>query len=66
VAVDSLVSHQRAVAQIRSGWPGLLVKRRERLIEQERFCSAADKVAENIPEDRRWSLISFPSLRVKR
>ncbi len=34
-----------------AGWPGFQAKRRERLAQQERYGSAAEKVAENIIED---------------
>jgi len=48
---DSLASYHRCVDRIRCNWPQFLEKRTQRLKEQERFGSVAEKVAENILED---------------
>jgi hypothetical protein len=49
--ISDLASYRRAVERIRSNWPAFLRKRSERLIQQERHGTAAERVAENILED---------------
>jgi hypothetical protein len=49
--VVSLACYRRCQDRIAAGWPAFQVKRRERLVQQERFGTAAEKVAENILED---------------
>lgn len=49
--VEHLASYQRGLQRIRGGWPDFARKRKDRLGQQERYGSAAEKVAENILED---------------
>jgi hypothetical protein len=49
--MDGLASYRRCCDAIRCNWPAFLQKRASRLKEQERFGTAAEKVAENILED---------------
>jgi len=47
----SLASHRRCCERLTAEWPGFLKMREERLAQQRRFGTAAEKVAENILED---------------
>lgn len=49
--VTSLASYRRCCDRLAVEWPGFLNKRQERLAQQRRFGTAAEKVAENILED---------------
>jgi hypothetical protein len=49
--LENLASYRHTVDRIRSNWSAFLEKRRERLIQQDRHGTAAEKVAENILED---------------
>ena len=51
VAVVSLASYRRCCDRLIAAWPEFLAKREERLAQQRRFGTAAEKVAENILED---------------
>lgn len=46
-----LASYRRCCERIRQTWPAFAAKREERLQQQTRFGTAAEKVAENILED---------------
>lgn len=47
----SLASYRRCCDRLTAQWPGFLARRDQRLAEQRRFGTAAEKVAENILED---------------
>jgi len=49
--VASLASYRRCRDRMSTAWPVFLARRKERLAQQERFGTAAEKVAENIAED---------------
>jgi len=49
--IEHLSSYRHCVTRIEIAWPGFLQKRRERLAQQDRYGTAAEKVAENIIED---------------
>jgi hypothetical protein len=49
--IEELVAYQHCVSSIHDKWPEFLEKRRERLVQQDRYGAAAEKVAENILED---------------
>jgi hypothetical protein len=49
--VTALASYHRCQDRLAAVWPDFQAKRRERLVQQERFGAAAEKVAENILED---------------
>jgi len=51
VTVMTLASYRRCCDRLTSAWPEFLAKREERLAQQRRFGTAAEKVAENILED---------------
>lgn len=51
MSVESLASYQRCVERIRTNWPPFVDKRGERLRQQDRYGTAAEKVAENILQD---------------
>jgi hypothetical protein len=51
VAVASLASYRRCCDRLTAAWPHYLAKRQERLAQQRRFGTAAEKVAENVLED---------------
>jgi hypothetical protein len=57
-ALDHLATHRRCVERIQANWSAFLEQRAERLRQQERYGSAAEKVAENILEDRNCSGIT--------
>jgi hypothetical protein len=50
-AVVSLASYRHCCDRLTAAWPQFLAKRQERLAQQRRFGTAAEKVAENILED---------------
>jgi hypothetical protein len=50
-AVVSLASYRRCCDRLTSRWPEFAWKRRQRLAQQDRYGTAAEKVAENILED---------------
>lgn len=50
-SVDGLASYRHTLEGIHAAWPGFLEKRQERLRQQQRHGTAAEKVAENIVED---------------
>ncbi|MGA2725331.1 MAG: hypothetical protein ABSG79_23340 [Bryobacteraceae bacterium] len=50
-SVKDLASYRRCTERIHENWPRFLDQRKERLVQQERFGTAAEKVAENILED---------------
>lgn len=59
--VSTLAAYRDGVEHIRQAWPGFLERRTERLRQQERHGTAAEKVTENIVEDLltgvlNWSL----------
>jgi len=47
----SLASYGRCCGRLTAAWPGFQAKRQERLAQQRRYGTAAEKVAENILED---------------
>jgi hypothetical protein len=51
VTVLTLASYRRCCDRLTATWPAFLAKREERLAQQRRFGTAAEKVAENILED---------------
>jgi hypothetical protein len=51
MVVTSLASYRRCCDRLTTAWPKFLAKREERLAQQRRFGTAAEKVAENILED---------------
>jgi hypothetical protein len=51
MAIETLASYQHCVTRIRDRWSTFCTKRAERLREQQRLGTAAEKVAENILED---------------
>lgn len=50
-AVKDLASYRHWTEHIHQNWPRFLEQRRERLAQQERYGTAAEKVTENILED---------------
>ena len=51
MAVTSLASYRHCCDRLATAWPEFLARRQERLAQQQRFGTAAEKVAENILED---------------
>lgn len=49
--LDHLATYNHCVGRIQANWPAFLQQRAARLKQQERYGSAAEKVAENILED---------------
>jgi hypothetical protein len=49
--VVTLASYRRCCDRLTAAWPSFLTRREERLAQQARFGTAAEKVAENILED---------------
>lgn len=49
--IESLASYQHCTARITRNWAPFQAKRHQRLVQQERHGSAAERVAENILED---------------
>jgi hypothetical protein len=50
-SVVSLASYRHCCDRLTAGWPQFQARRQERLAQQRRFGTAAEKVAENILED---------------
>lgn len=57
---DTLASYRRSVERIRSKWSEFSIRRRERLVQQQRHGHAAEKVAENILEDLFTMVLDWP------
>ena len=51
MSIQDLASYRHCVERINAGWPQFTAKRRERLAQQERHGTAAEKVAEDIVAD---------------
>lgn len=51
ISVASLACYRRGCDRLTAAWPAFLAKREERLAQQRRYGTAAEKVAENILED---------------
>ena len=51
VSIESLACYRRSCDRLAAAWPGFLARREERLAQQRRYGTAAEKVAENILED---------------
>jgi hypothetical protein len=51
MSVEDLASYHRCIERAGAGWPSFVAKRRERLAQQERHGTAAEKVAEDIIAD---------------
>jgi hypothetical protein len=51
VTAAPLASYRRCCDRLAAAWPEFLARRQERLAQQRRFGTAAEKVAENILED---------------
>lgn len=51
MTVASLASYRRCCDRLTDAWPAFLAKRDQRLAQQRRFGTAAEKAAENILED---------------
>lgn len=49
--IETLASYQHCVARIAENWTAFQAKRQQRLVQQERHGTAAERVAENILED---------------
>ena len=49
--IESLACYQRCCERLAATWPGFLDRREERLAQQRRYGTAAEKVAENVLED---------------
>jgi len=58
--VKRLASYRHCVERIRSNWPAFLERRRERLVQQERYGVAAEKVAENLLQDVFTVVLDWP------
>ena len=61
ITVASLACYQHCCDRVAAAWPAFLAKRQDRLAQQRRYGTAAEKVAENIAEDLftmvlNWSL----------
>ena len=51
VTITSLAAYRRCCDRVSANWPAFLARREQRLAQQQRFGTAAEKVAENILED---------------
>ena len=51
MTMESLACYQRCMERLATAWPGFQARREERLAQQRRYGTAAEKVAENILED---------------
>ena len=51
MSIEDLASYRHCIERIDTGWPNFAAKRHERLAQQERHGSAAEKVAEDIVAD---------------
>jgi hypothetical protein len=49
--VSALASYRRCQDRMAAAWPEFQAKRKDRLVQQERFGAAVEKIAENILED---------------
>lgn len=63
-SVESLAAYRRCCDDLANSWPVFLAKREQRLAQQRRYGTAAEKVAENILEDLfttvlDWNLSDF-------
>jgi len=56
---ETLASYRRCVERMSANWPAFLGKRQQRLAEQERYGTAAERVAENILEDLFTSVLDW-------
>ncbi|HEX7363375.1 MAG TPA: hypothetical protein VF283_23030 [Bryobacteraceae bacterium] len=59
-SVSELASYHRCIGRIQQHWPDFLERRNERLAQQERNGTAAEKVAENILEDLFTRVLDWP------
>jgi hypothetical protein len=59
-SVSELALYQKCVKQTQQKWPDFLKRRNERLAQQERNGTAAEKVAENILEDLFVRVLDWP------
>jgi hypothetical protein len=57
--IEGLASYRRCRERMTANWPALLERRRERLAQQERHGTAAERVAENILEDLFTSVLDW-------
>jgi hypothetical protein len=55
-----LVVRRRCEERLRAAWPGFLERRLQRLAQQERYGTAAEKVAEGIMEDLLTAVLDWP------
>jgi hypothetical protein len=60
VTVVSLASYRRCCENLDSAWPKFAARREERLAQQRRYGTAAEKVAENILEDLFTMVLDWP------
>lgn len=51
MSIEDLASYRHCIERIDVEWPSFAAKRRERLAQQERHCTAVEKVAEDIVAD---------------
>ena len=58
--VVSLASYRRCRERLADTWPAFQARREERLAQQRRFGTAAEKVAENIIEDMFTMVLDWP------
>ena len=58
--VVSLASYRRCCEHLTAAWPAFRARREERLAQQRRFGTAAEKVAENILEDLFTMVLDWP------
>lgn len=57
--IEGLASYRRCRERMTANWPAFLGRRRERMAEQERHGTAAERVAENILEDLFTSVLDW-------
>lgn len=60
MTVASLASYRRCCERLDSAWPAFAARREERLAQQRRYGTAAEKVAENILEDLFTMVLDWP------
>ena len=60
MTVVSLASYRRCCENVESAWPKFAARREERLAQQRRYGTAAEKVAENILEDLFTMVLDWP------
>lgn len=58
--VEGLASYKHCIEHIEAHWPEFAGRRQERLVQQSRLGSAAEKVAENIVEDLFTIVLGWP------